>query len=349
MLEHIQFKAPDLLRLLDQRRLPGEIAFLDVVGSAEAAGAIRDMVVRGAPAIGITAAYGLALEAHALRKSPWQEFYESLASAAERLKASRPTAVNLFWAVDHMTSLVKEAAAAGLSPEQAAARMAEEALTIHQNDIDACRSIGIAALPYIPEGARILTHCNAGALATGGYGTALGVVRAAWEAGKYVQVYADETRPYLQGARLTAWELHQDGIPVTVLCDNTAGALMKEKSIDLVVTGADRIAANGDTANKIGTYSVAVLAAHHGLPFYVAAPANTFDLNITSGDGIPIENRAADEVLLMHGRRLAPQGVTALYQAFDVTPAPLIKAIFTERGVVDPVGPDVVRRVLTQG
>jgi methylthioribose-1-phosphate isomerase len=310
--------ARDLVRLLDQRRLPAEEAWLDLAGSDEVARAIRDLVVRGAPAIGVAAAYALAAEA---RRGAG---VTQLREAAERLMRARPTAVNLAWAVRRMLRRV------GLGADELLA----EAHAIRDEDEAACRRIGALGAPLLPPSARVLTHCNAGALATAGYGTALGVVRAAVEAGNPVTVFADETRPFLQGARLTAWELHRDGIPVTILTDGMAGWLMAKGEIACVVVGADRIAANGDVANKIGTYSLAVLAGHHNLPFYVAAPWSTVDLETPDGAAIPIEERGGDEVLTLAGQRIAPAGVPARYPAFDVTPAALVSAIVTERGVV---------------
>ncbi len=310
--------ARDVVRILDQRLLPSEERWLELASSAEVARAIKDLAVRGAPAIGVAAAYALAADArhgapaHALR------------DAAERLVRARPTAVNLAWAVRRMSRRI------GLG----AAELLAEAHAIRDEDEAACRRIGALGAPLIPPRARVLTHCNAGALATAGYGTALGIVRAAVEAGNPIAVFADETRPFLQGARLTAWELQRDGIPVTLLTDGMAGWLMARGEIACVVVGADRIAANGDVANKIGTYGLAVLAAHHSLPFYVAAPWSTVDLETATGAAIPIEERDADEVLTFAGQRIAPAGVPARYPAFDVTPGGLVTAIVTERGVV---------------
>jgi methylthioribose-1-phosphate isomerase len=311
-------EARDVVRVLDQRRLPAEETWLDLASSAEVARAIADLAVRGAPAIGVAAAYAVAADArrgadpHALRE------------AAERLVKARPTAVNLAWAVRRMTRRI------GLG----AAALLEEAHAIRDEDEAACRRIGALGAPLLPPRACVLTHCNAGALATAAYGTALGVVRAAVEAGNPVTVFADETRPFLQGARLTAWELQRDGIPVTLLTDGMAGWLMQRGEIACVVVGADRIAANGDVANKIGTYGLAVLAAHHHLPFYVAAPWSTVDLETPTGASIPIEERGAEEVVTIAGTRIAPAGVPARYPAFDVTPGALVSAIVTERGVV---------------
>jgi methylthioribose-1-phosphate isomerase len=315
----------DLVRLLDQRLLPAEERWLELASADQVAGAIRDLAVRGAPAIGVAAAYALAVEA---RRGAG---VDRLREAAERLVRARPTAVNLGWAVERMSRRI------GLG----AAELLAEAHAIRDEDEAACRRIGALGAPLLPHGARVLTHCNAGALATAGYGTALGVVRAAVEAGNPVSVLADETRPFLQGARLTAWELQRDGIPVTLVTDGMAGWLMASGEVACVVVGADRIAANGDVANKIGTYGLAVLAAHHGLPFYVAAPWSTVDLSTASGSDIPIEERGDDEVVTIAGRRIAPAGVPARYPAFDVTPAHLVTAIVTERGVV--------RRPLAEG
>jgi methylthioribose-1-phosphate isomerase len=283
--------------------------------------------VRGAPAIGVAAAYALALEARRGAREP------QLREAAERLARARPTAVNLSWAVKRMSLRLGQGAAALLA----------EAHAIRDEDEAMCKRIGALGAPLLPPSARVLTHCNAGALATAGYGTALGVVRAAVEAGNHVSVLADETRPFWQGARLTAWELQRDGIPVTVLSDNTAGWLMARGEVSCVVVGADRIAASGDAANKIGTYALAVLAAYHHLPFYVAAPWSTVDLATATGADIPIEERAGDEVVVVAGVRIAPVGVPARYPAFDVTPAALITAIITDRGVVRAPYPEALQ------
>jgi methylthioribose-1-phosphate isomerase len=308
----------DVVRILDQRRLPTDEVWLELSTSAQVEGAIRDLTVRGAPAIGVAAAYALAVDAR--RGAD----VTALRDAAERLVRARPTAVNLSWAVRRMSRRI------GLGSEVLLA----EAHAIRDEDEAACRRIGALGAPLIPPRARILTHCNAGALATAGYGTALGMVRAAIDAGNPVSVFANETRPFLQGARLTAWELQRDGIPVTLLTDGMAGWLMARGEIECVAVGADRIAANGDIANKIGTYGLAVLAAHHNLPFYIAAPWSTVDLDTPDGAAIPIEERGDDEVVTMAGRRIAPVGVRARYPAFDVTPDALITAIITERGVV---------------
>ncbi len=309
--------AGDFVRVLDQRLLPDEERWLSLASAGEVVDAIKTLAVRGAPAIGVAAAYALACDAQ--RGATGAE----LRATARRLVAARPTAVNLAWAVERMSRLFDEGPAVLL----------REAHAIRDEDEAACRRIGALGAALLPDEGRVLTHCNAGALATAGYGTALGVVRAAVEAGKRIAVYADETRPFFQGARLTAWELHRDGIPVTVLTDGMAGWLMQRGEIGCVVVGADRIAASGDVANKIGTYALAVLARHHRIPFYVAAPWSTVDLATPSGEAIPIEERDSDEVTLIGGWRIAPAGVGARYPAFDVTPAALVTAIVTERGV----------------
>jgi len=347
---HIVFTQLGTLQLLDQRALPTEVRFLDYRAAQDVAQAIRDMVVRGAPAIGITAAYGMALSAAQASHAPTrQAFLKALRCDAAKLKASRPTAVNLEWAVELLLRLAVDLCQSGAEPEDVAEAMREEAWRIHQEDIASCRAIGEHGLAYVPAGATILTHCNAGALATGGYGTALGVIRAAHHAGKLKAVLADETRPLLQGARLTAWELRQDSIPVTLICDDMAGALMAQRQVDLVVVGADRIAANGDTANKIGTYSLSVLAAYHNIPFVVAAPRSTFDPGIKEGSGIPIEERSSEEVLSFAGTCIAPEGVDGRNPAFDVTPHGLIRAIVTEDGPIEPVDDRTVGKFLAKG
>jgi methylthioribose-1-phosphate isomerase len=315
--------------LIDQRRLPGEEVFLRCRDHHEVAVAIRDMAVRGAPAIGVTAAFGIAL---GVRLTPAEG--PALAAAfdaiCDEMAATRPTAVNLFWAIDRMRGRFAREAAGGQGLRDG---LLEEARAIHDEDVASCRRMGELGAPLLPENARVLTHCNAGALATAGYGTALGILRSAARLGRLQKVYADETRPYLQGARLTAWELMQDQIPTTLIADNMAGHLMSRGEIDAVVVGADRIAANGDVANKIGTYSVAVLAKENGIPFYVAAPTSTFDLATPTGEGIPIEERPAEEVTHHAGRRLAPEGVSVRNPAFDVTPHRYVTAIVCERGV----------------
>ena len=314
----------EALQLLDQRKLPGEVVYVECRTSSDVARAIRDMVVRGAPAIGVAAAFGLALAA---------KRGEDISRAAEELRRTRPTAVNLAWAIDRALA----AASRGEDLEREAMRMFDE-------DIESNRRIGRYGAALIGERATLLTHCNAGALATAGYGTALGVVRAAVEAGKTIAVFADETRPYLQGARLTAWELQQDGIDVTLITDNMAGHFFQQGQFDAVVVGADRIAANGDTANKIGTYTVAVLAHAHNVPFYVAAPWSTIDVHCANGAGIPIEERSANEVVEVSGVRVAPEGIAVRHPAFDVTPARLITAIITDRGVLRPPFWEAIRK-----
>ena len=292
------------------------------------------MVVRGAPAIGIAAAYGMTLAAHELREADAKKFAAGVHAAADALRAARPTAVNLAWAVERSLTLANEHA---LRPGHTrVAAMAELARTIHEDDVEACRVMGRFGALRLPADGTVLTHCNAGALATGGYGTALGVIRAAVEAGKRIRVLADETRPYLQGARLTAWELHQDQIPVEVITDSMAAYFMRRGEVSAVLVGADRIAANGDVANKIGTYGLACVARAHAIPFYVAAPFSTFDFATRDGDAIPIEQRSSDEVSSIGGRIVVPSGVNARHPAFDVTPASLVTAIFTERGEVVP-------------
>lgn len=308
------------LALLDQTKLPVEEVWLTYTDYRQVADAIRTMVVRGAPAIGVSAAYAYCLAALA---------GADLKEAKSVLAASRPTAVNLFWALDRME---RKAAACG----GAADILIEEAKAIHAEDIEMNHAIGKFGADAVPEHARILTHCNAGALATGGYGTALGVIRAAHEQGKVDMVYADETRPLLQGARLTAYELVQDGIPATLIADNMAAFLMQQDKINIVLLGCDRMAANGDFANKIGTYSVAVNAKHHGIPFYTVLPSSTIDLSIEDGSGIPIEERAADEVRTMYGVQTAPSDVPVYNPAFDVTPHELLTGIITEKGIIKP-------------
>jgi methylthioribose-1-phosphate isomerase len=322
------------LWLLDQRKLPGQVEEVCVRTASEMARAIREMVVRGAPAIGCAAAYGVALAARegARSGSPSRTF----AAAVEELRAARPTAVNLRWAVERLSKKYAELLDGGASPERAADGVLEEAHAVLAEDRAACRAIGRYGAELVPDGRGILTHCNAGGLATSGYGTALGVVRAALDSGKKCAVFADETRPWLQGARLTAWELLQDGIPVTLLPDVAAASLLGSGRVGCVVVGADRIARNGDTANKVGTYPLALAAQAAGVPFFVAAPVSTVDLRASSGKDIPIEERAADEVTHLAGSRVAAEGVRVFNPAFDVTPARLIAAIVTERGVARP-------------
>jgi len=320
------------LELIDQRRLPLEFEYVACKDAAQVARAIRDMVVRGAPAIGCTAAYGVALEAQRYADAARAQFDAALDQCFQVLGASRPTAVNLFWAIGRMRQCHAQTRD---GPVQASASaLLELARQIHSDDIEINRAIGRHGAPLIADGARVMTHCNAGALATAGHGTALGVIRSARDAGKRISVIANETRPYLQGARLTAWEMVQENIPVTLVTDNMAGHLMQRGCIDVIVVGADRIAANGDAANKIGTYTLAVLAERHRIPFYVAAPLSTIDIAIADGSAIPIEERDAAEVTGFRGVRWAPEGVSVANPAFDVTPAALITGIITELGVI---------------
>lgn len=325
-----------VVAMVDQRKLPAREVYVRCRTAPEVARAIRNMVIRGAPAIGVAAAMGLALGMRKSKATGTAKFAAEFQKLCDLMAATRPTAVNLFWAIERMKRVVASSVGAGRSVAEMQAALEAEAALVHDEDVASCRAIGAAGAPLVPDGARILTHCNAGALATAGYGTALGLIRGAVEQGKSVSVYADETRPFLQGARLTAWELVRDGIPTTVITDNMAAALMKAGGIDLAVVGADRIAANGDVANKIGTYGVAVLARHHGLPFYVAAPLSTIDLATPDGVRIPIEERARREVTEFAGKRIVPSGAEVWNPAFDVTPAGLVTAIITERGVARP-------------
>jgi methylthioribose-1-phosphate isomerase len=323
--------------VLDQRRLPGEEVYLTLRNVEEVAQAIEQLAVRGAPAIGCAAALGVARAATTSAADDAAALRAELGAAIERLEHTRPTAVNLFWALQRMRATADRACAARrASPASVRDAVVREAQALLEEDLASCRALGRAGVDLVPDGARVLTHCNAGALATAGWGTALGVVRSAAEAGRRVMVLANETRPFLQGARLTAWELARDGIPVTVLTDNMAGHLMARGEVDLVIVGADRIAANGDVANKIGTYGVAVLAREHRIPFYVAAPLSTVDLETPTGMDIPIEERAPAEVTHFAGQAVVPEGVPVRHPAFDVTPATLVTAIVTERGITRP-------------
>jgi methylthioribose-1-phosphate isomerase len=321
--------------MLDQRLLPNEEKYLTLRSYDEVAQAIKKMVVRGAPAIGVSAAMGLALGATQSVSTSLPDLEFDFKYMCDVMGATRPTAVNLFWAIERMRGVIAKAKQENVRDvEEIKQRLVDEALKIYREDIDANRSLGRFGADLIPDGATVLTHCNAGALATAGdYGTALGVIRGAIDAGKHVAVIADETRPFLQGARLTAWELAKDNIPVTVITDNMAGHVMKQGKIDCVVVGADRIAANGDAANKIGTYMVAVLARQHNIPFYVAAPISTVDLATATGEDIPIEERDAREVTHVRDHQLTPDGVEVHNFAFDVTPNEFIAAIITDRGV----------------
>lgn len=320
--------------MIDQRKLPQREIYLAYRNYKAVIKAIKNMVIRGAPAIGIAAAMGLALGADGLRKSNRREFDNKWDIMCREMSSARPTAVNLFWAVERMRKLIE--AHANAEPNELADRLIREAGTVLAEDIAANRRMGEWGQTLFPDGCTVLTHCNAGALATGGYGTALGVIRAAHETGKRISVFADETRPFLQGARLTSWELQKCGIPVTLISDNAAGSLMRMGRINAVIVGADRIAGNGDVANKIGTYSVAVLAKENEIPFYVAAPESTIDRNLDSGRRIPIEERSPEEITHYSGRRIAPEGVPALNMAFDVTPNRYVTAIITENGIIRP-------------
>ncbi|BFU97143.1 MAG: Methylthioribose-1-phosphate isomerase [Nitrospira sp.] len=323
------------IRLLDQSRLPEHVEILECRDVESVARAIRELKVRGAPAIGVTAAMGVALGAQLSAAEDYPHLEKDLGRVCDQLAATRPTAVNLFWAIERMKRKLNELRAQPISSIKA--ELVRESQSILEEDIALCKAMGRHGSRLVGDGQTILTHCNAGALATAGYGTALGVIRAAWEEGKRIQVIADETRPVLQGARLTAWELMQDGIPVTLITDSMAGTMMRQGKIHLCIVGADRIAANGDVANKIGTYSVAVLAQAHGIPFYVAAPYSTIDLKTSSGNDIAIEQRNPREVTtVLGGHVIAPKGVSVYNPAFDVTPAEFIAGIITERGVFKP-------------
>ncbi|MGE5590191.1 MAG: S-methyl-5-thioribose-1-phosphate isomerase [Bacillota bacterium] len=331
-----------VVRMVNQRALPGRLEVLELGSAQQVAQAIRDLTVRGAPAIGVAAAFGLVLAADALARQgepagpPTDHFWQGLDEAHQLLRSTRPTAVNLFWALDRMMARVHEQRDAGASAEQVATALREEAGRMADEDVDVNRRIGRLGQTLLRDGDGVLTHCNAGALATVDYGTALGVIRAAHEAGKRLRVYMDETRPVLQGARLTAWEAAQEGWDATLITDNMAGHFMRLGRIQAAIVGADRVAANGDVANKIGTYTVAVLCHEHGIPFYVAAPISTLDLRLASGDQIAIEERHADEVRGFGGVHWAPEGVRVANPAFDVTPWRYVTAIITERGIAYP-------------
>lgn len=331
------------LYLLDQTALPGEKRILACSTCNDTAQAIKNMTVRGAPAIGVTAAYGLVLAAYEYKGSERKELDEILNNAKKCLASTRPTAVNLFWALQRMARLWETSP--DLSPEELRCLLENEANIIYRDDLESNKKMGLFGRDLVPSTANVLTHCNAGALATAGYGTALGIIRAAFEQGKNIHVFADETRPLLQGARLTAWELLENNIPVTLITDSTAGYLMQLGKIDLVIVGADRIAANGDTANKIGTYSVAVLACEHHIPFYVAAPFSTIDLSVASGQDINIEERDHDEIRRWGNIQLAPENVQVYNPAFDITPARFISAIITDRGIVRPPFLDSIKKL----
>ena len=333
------------LELIDQRRLPLEFEYVACEDAVQTASAIRDMVVRGAPAIGCTAAYGVALEAQRHAGDSRAQFDAALAESIKVLSESRPTAVNLFWALAQMRQC--HAQTRDRPAQESAKALLELARQIHSDDIEINRAIGRHGAPLLADGARVMTHCNAGALATAGHGTALGVIRSARDAGKRLSVIANETRPYLQGARLTAWEMVQENIPVTLVTDNMAGHLMQRGRVDAIVVGADRIAANGDAANKIGTYTLAVLAERHHIPFYVAAPLSTIDVAIADGSAIPIEERDPAEVTGFRGLRWAPEGVCVFNPAFDVTPAALITGFITEKGVIRQPDASKIRKLFS--
>ena len=339
---HIRYDAAqEALALLDQRLLPTREEFLLCRNTEDVVHALATMAVRGAPAIGVTAAWGCVLAALEAGQGP----DAGLEQLLERIASARPTAVNLRWAVERMRRLWTP----GLTRTQLVAAWREAAAAMQREDIAANRAIGAFGAPLVPQGARIMTHCNAGALATAGYGTALGVIRAAWERDTSISVIANETRPFLQGARLTAYELAREGIPVRVACDNACGLLMRRGLVDCVVVGADRIAANGDTANKIGTYGVAILAREHGIPFYAAAPLSTFDPQTPDGTAVPIEERDAREVTHVGDAQITPDGVPVYNFAFDVTPAGLITAIITDKGVLRPPYDEAISGLFAQG
>ena len=331
------------VRMIDQRNIPVKVQWYICRGYRDVIKAIEKMVIRGAPAIGVAAAMGLALGAASIRVNSYELFEKRFLEIADEMVEARPTAVNLRWAVERMSGLVKSLSSK--SVDQIIKNLRIESEKILKEDIDINKKIGRNGQSLVPEKARILTHCNAGSLATGGYGTALGVIRAAHEAGKGVEVIADETRPWLQGLRLTSFELMEDAIPVCVIADNAAGSLMRKKMVDMVITGADRIAANGDVANKIGTYQVAVLAKENKIPFYVAAPLSTMDIHMKKGDMIPVEERDPKEICLIGNREMGPPGVKTLNPAFDITPAKYITAIITEKEVVRPPYRSSIKRL----
>jgi len=333
-----------ILKLIDQTRLPTEHVIVDCRTYQEAANAISEMIVRGAPAIGVTAAYGIAIGVQSIETSSKEDFFSQLDSICDTFRKTRPTAVNLFWAIDR----VYEAAHSNRekSIDEIKQIVLNEALKMDTEDVKTNKAIGRNGNQLIEAGWTILTHCNAGSLATCDYGTALGVIRAAHDEGKQIRVIADETRPYLQGARLTAWELQEEGIPVTLICDNMAGHFMNVGKIDCIIVGADRIASNGDTANKIGTYSLSVLAKEHHIPFFVAAPVSTIDFSLKSGRDIPIEERKSEELTHIKGIQIAPEGIKVMNPAFDVTPAKYITAIITEKGVIHPPFPENLKKLI---
>jgi methylthioribose-1-phosphate isomerase len=322
------------VRMIDQTRLPTEKVFVDCRTIEDVSRAIKTMIIRGAPAIGVAAAMGVSLGADAILAEDFAEFYAQLEKKCAELAKSRPTAVNLAWGIDRMKRVAR--AGKDLAVEDLKKRLREESQIICDEDIAANQAMGSFGQTLIGDGNNVLTHCNAGALATAGFGTALGVIRASVNAGKKINVLANETRPFLQGARLTVWELMEDKIPVKLITDSMAGHFMQKKQVDVVVVGADRIAANGDVANKIGTYMVAILAKNHNIPFYVAAPISTLDLTLASGEEIPIEERSADEVTTINDKRMAPVGAVVAHPAFDMTPHHLVSAIITDKGIARP-------------
>ncbi len=333
MVKTIEF-IDGVVRMIDQTRLPGEKVFVDCRTVEEVGEAIKSMVIRGAPAIGVAAAMGVSLGAESIDTDDFETFYSRLEKKCDALGKSRPTAVNLSWAIERMKRVARENRS--LPIPDLKKRLHQEGLTVCEEDIAINKAMGEFGQELIATGQTVLTHCNAGALATAGFGTALGVVRAAVNAGKKINVIASETRPFLQGARLTAWELKEDNIPVKLITDNMCGFFMKKSEVDVVLVGADRIAGNGDVANKIGTYMVAVLAQKHGIPFYVAAPISTLDLSLASGDDIPIEERSTEEVVQFNNKRIAPEGIGVAHPAFDVTPNDLVSGIITEKGIARP-------------
>ena len=323
-----------IVRMIDQTRLPLEKVFIDCKTIDDVADAIKTMVIRGAPAIGVSAAMGVSLAAEMIQADNFEKFYTQLEDKCLNLSQSRPTAVNLAWAIERMKSVARESKS--LSISELKKKLKQESIDICKEDIESNMAMGSFGQTLINDGSTVLTHCNAGALATAGFGTALGVIRAAVNAGKKIEVLADETRPFLQGARLTVWELMEDNIPVKLITDNMSGFFMKNNQVDVVVVGADRIAGNGDVANKIGTYMVAVLAQKHQIPFYVAAPISTLDLSLNSGEEIPIEQRSEDEVMTLNNKRITPEGASAAHPAFDITPNDLVTAIITDKGIAKP-------------
>jgi methylthioribose-1-phosphate isomerase len=339
----------DVVVMIDQRKLPVQEVYVRCKTAPEVARAIKTMVIRGAPAIGVAAAWGIAIGMRRSTATGTQKFAAEFQKTCELMAATRPTAVNLFWAIDRMKHTFASAVQAGQSVDQLKDVLDREAQLIHDEDVASCRALGAFGAEVVPADAHILTHCNAGALATAGYGTALGVVRGAVEAGKAVAVFADETRPFMQGARLTAWELMRDGIDTTVITDNMSASLMGQGRVNFVVVGADRIAANGDTANKIGTYGVAVLAREHNIPFYVAAPLSTIDLRTADGAQIPIEERSGREVTHVGSSQVAPTGAKIWNPAFDVTPHRFIAGIITEKGIFRAPYTESLKNAFDQG